>query len=344
MNTVNTATAEKFVKKPTLKKIIAGIIAFGVLCFGMLAYFGLNPLTALNYVSVPLIGPISPKFLFAVYGEDAKGKMKTPMGVEIANNRLYVSDAGNHRIQVFDMKGRPLFTFGKFGAGAGKLNYPYGLAADNTDLYVADMHNGRVAVFDLNGNFKKYFGGEGKKRIFRVPTNIFVAADRVYITDAGLHSLLVFDKQGKQLFKIGGTKGNKIGQLVYPNAVLVKDDSIYISDSGNNRVQIFDLNGKFIKLLAGETKAGEEGQTNNSTTLINPRGLGIDPKGVLYVASPILNTITVFDLEENKQLFAFGSSGPENDQFYVANDIAIDDQGRIYIADKGNNRVAVYGF
>ncbi len=323
-------------KKTTLKRVLIAIGLVGVGVFAVLMFLGRNPVSALNYLSVPFLKPLPPQFLYAIYGEGQKGKFNRPMGIEIADNKIYVTDAGNDRIQVFDMKGKPLFTFGKSGTGKGQVIYPYGMGSDKDYLYVADMHNHRVSLYKFDGTFVKNFAGENGKSPFRLPTNVYVDGNEVFITDVGFHSLFIYGKDGKKIRQIGGKLGAREGQFAYPNAVCVENNQIYVSDTGNNRVQVFDRDGKFIKVLSGS-------KDPKQTTVVNPRGLVFDPKGLLYVVSPILNQVTVFN-EEGDVVFTFGSSGSDNEQFDVANDLAIDQQGRIYVVDKSNNRVVVYGF
>ena len=47
-----------------------------------------------------------------------------PIGIAIAGNEVFVSDAGNNRIQVFDRDGRFLRLFGSEGEGPGELARP----------------------------------------------------------------------------------------------------------------------------------------------------------------------------------------------------------------------------
>ncbi len=68
-----------------------------------------------------------------------------------AQNRLYVSDGGNQRVQVFDANGAYLTTIGgKWGTLSGHFRAPFGLAtgADGS-LYVADSNLHRVQRFLL---------------------------------------------------------------------------------------------------------------------------------------------------------------------------------------------------
>src|ERR1700740_3688363 len=49
------------------------------------------------------------------YGDD-NGKIKYPYGIAIKDNRLYVVDKGNNRIQITDLEGKYIGQFGSCGS------------------------------------------------------------------------------------------------------------------------------------------------------------------------------------------------------------------------------------
>ena len=63
---------------------------------------------------------------------------------------IAVSDATNHRIQLFHPNGTLAFELGSRGSGPGELIGPYGLAfGPNGLLAVSDVGNHRVQVFRI---------------------------------------------------------------------------------------------------------------------------------------------------------------------------------------------------
>ena len=78
-------------------------------------------------------------------------QFSSPTDITISNNKVYVADFGNHRIQVL----HTFFfsTFGKEGSGKGQFNHPQGIACDSTgNLYVANSDNHRIQVFTAEGS------------------------------------------------------------------------------------------------------------------------------------------------------------------------------------------------
>jgi DNA-binding beta-propeller fold protein YncE len=61
---------------------------------------------------------------------------------------VYVSDAGNRRIQKFDGNGKFLCQFGKKGSGEAILGRPGGIAVDLAgNIYVVDRQSHRVKKY-----------------------------------------------------------------------------------------------------------------------------------------------------------------------------------------------------
>lgn len=87
---------------------------------------------------------------------DSKGEFQrfivtqgVPRGVAIdAKNRLYVVNVLAHQVDVYDLKGKQLTTFGTQGMGPGQFSYPNDVAIDGAGrIYVTDRANNQVQVW-----------------------------------------------------------------------------------------------------------------------------------------------------------------------------------------------------
>ncbi len=68
-----------------------------------------------------------------------------------SQGRLYLADAYQGQVRVFDPQGVELSALGSFGELPGQLRTPSGLAIDdNNRLFVASVNTGRVEVFGLD--------------------------------------------------------------------------------------------------------------------------------------------------------------------------------------------------
>lgn len=86
---------------------------------------------------------------------------------------VWVTDACNHRVQVFDARGsqaKLVKSWGQQGHEPGQLNYPYDILLDPAALagedrgrvYLCEFGNHRVQKFTLDGQFVGSFGKNGR--------------------------------------------------------------------------------------------------------------------------------------------------------------------------------------
>ena len=106
---------------------------------------------------------------------------------------MYVTNAKNNHIQVFNPEGQFLRQFG--GQGNEELDFPAGISIDSDDtVYVADRNNHRVSIFTLEGKFLTSFGSRGGgPGQFNNPRRITV--DRsgiIYVADSHNNRIQIF--------------------------------------------------------------------------------------------------------------------------------------------------------
>ena len=92
------------------------------------------------------------------------GKFARPQDLAIdEQDRIWVTDACNHRIQVFDSEGKLLFLWGTEGSSPGALYYPYDLVFDDAEnVYICEYGNHRVQKFTRAGQSLGCWGHEGR--------------------------------------------------------------------------------------------------------------------------------------------------------------------------------------
>jgi DNA-binding beta-propeller fold protein YncE len=111
------------------------------------------------------------------------------LGID-AQDRIYVADSCNHRIQIFSREGRWLKTYGRAGRGLGELSYPYDVRVDRQGRqYVCEFGNSRIQVFDANQHPIEIIGGPGAAPgQFNNPWAIALdSRGNLYVADAGNH-------------------------------------------------------------------------------------------------------------------------------------------------------------
>ena len=138
----------------------------------------------------------------------ADGELNGPMGLAFSqDDRMYVSDSYNHRVQVFTKDGEFLGKWGRLGCEEGEFNLPWGITVDKEGcVYVADWKNARVQKFSSDGEFVAVFGGpdSGEGRLQR-PSGVAVDNDGdVYVADWGAHCLKIYAPDGSHMLTLLG--------------------------------------------------------------------------------------------------------------------------------------------
>ncbi|ODA41994.1 6-bladed beta-propeller [Desulfosporosinus sp. BG] len=322
-------------------KVYLSMLATFVLVTTVFCYFFLWKDTNLSAQVQKVVNskaqPVFSEMIYGGFGDDALNK---PMDVAVIDQFVYVTDTNNKRVQVFDLGGTPFFKFGKEGTGKGEFKFPYGIAGDKQgQVYVSDLYNGCISIFDSKGKFIKYFAEKDpNEKLIEAPGSLRISGDKLYVTDIKKSKVLVFNMEGKLVKEIGGL-GQKAGQFQAPNALTVdKDGNLYVVDTGNQRVQVFDKDYKYVRSINGSANGAGD------SIFVNPRGIGVDSRGILYVVSNLTHLVNGFDLSDKtgKKLFSFGGNGESNTQFSLPNGLFVDENDNVYITDSSNQRVAVY--
>ncbi len=173
--------------------------------------------------------------------------LERPSGVVVEGGKIFVAEAGAHRISVFDGRGKKMSEFGKRGSGPCEFNFPTHIAGlPDGRLLVTDAMNARVQILDPDGKPLSVVGsrGDGSGHFDR-PKG--VAADKsghIYVVDALFDNVQVFDAEGRFLLNFG-EPGRGVGEFWMPAGIAVgPDNRILVADAYNRRVQVFRYLGE----------------------------------------------------------------------------------------------------
>ncbi|GEM_PF-1037166 len=292
---------------------------------------------------------------------DGPGELFMPWGIAIdKQDRVFVSDYGNNRVQVFDPEGAWLGGWGRLGGREGEFRGPVGIAVGpQGNVYVADAFNYRVQVFTPEGEFVRGWRGPaaqgaGAGRPF-TPWGIAVGPDgSVYVTDLHANRVYKFSREGELLLSWGGF-GTREGQFTGPTGIAVLGDRVYVVDSLGYRIQVFTPDGEYLfqwgsfcdlYIHPGRGCRDPDGPgplESGDGQLSSPWGIAFDAQKRVYVADSANKRIQVFT-PEGDFLLKWGELGRGPGQFDNPVGVALDSQGAVYVADLNNNRIQKFVF
>ena len=186
------------------------------------------------------------------------------------NNKLYVVDSYNHRVQKFDIHGNYLLQLGSIGTGEGQLNQPLRITTHQDKVFVADRKNNRISVFYNDGKFHSIIGQKKLSQYFDVTVNI---NGEILVADWGHHCMYIFTLDGHYVNRIALCKGTDDLELKYPCSITTDSNGfILMADTSNHCISIFDKIGNYLHCFESDYQ------------FKFPHGIAIGQNNYMYVS------------------------------------------------------------
>lgn len=194
--------------------------------------------------------------------------------------------------------------------------------------------------------------GESRKASFSDPFGIAVdSRGAVYVADAGeSNRIRRITSEGRVEAIAGSTEGYADGdrnsaQFNTPSGICIdRRGNIILADTANNRIRKIDPKGE-VTTLAGTAEAGLKDGAALEAQFDSPLGVASDAEGNVYVADSYNDCIRKISTDGRVSTVAGGKSpGLADGQreaalFDTPSGIAIDQQGNLFVADTGNDRI-----
>jgi len=284
-----------------------------------------------------------------------------PLGVCFdGTGRIIVSDTGNNCVKVFDKDGAFLFKFGKRGYGDSEFLNPFHVfkgrdnaffvvdpgnicvkkfsasgkfllkfkehllsvsdAAAHPDgsVYICDYLDRSVKIFSAEGNFKGFYRD---RFYYTKPTIIAISAEGyVAVEDSGTGTIEVLSPENKVAQKFE-TSSNYRGGKVYA-ACADRNGTIFSTSFQDDYVSCLGLTGSGSSFGGNGTAPG---------LFREPRGIGTDSKGRVFVSDSFNGRIEQFD-NNGKFLAEFnGYDWPLQ--------LAVGQDDSVYVSETGRNLI-----
>jgi sugar lactone lactonase YvrE len=216
-----------------------------------------------------------------------------------------------------------------------QLSEPYGMAVDSkNNLYVADQKVGAIFIFNTETRDLEMIKNKTHAHFVRIIGLAMDDGDRLFVSDPGLHHVLVLDSTHKAVDVI--TDG-----MVDPSGLAIDKENrlLYVADVELDQVLVYDADTFKLKRKIGTT--GHKHELTSPGDFAKPTGVAVDQEGNLYVCDTLNDRIESFDAD-GKFISTFGKNGDGPGYFARPKGIAIDGDGHIWVADGMQDRVQVF--
>jgi sugar lactone lactonase YvrE len=163
---------------------------------------------------------------------------------------------------------------------------------------------------------------------------------------SSLDPIMEFDSQGNFLRAFGR------GIFVFPHGIFVDQSGhVWVADaksadsktavSRGNAVLEFDPNGKLVRTIGRPGNA-----SHTAPTFHLPSAVLVAPDGDIFIADghdPGERYARILKLDRNGRVIKqWGENGSGPGQFDMPHALAMDSRGRLFVADRGNNRIQIF--
>ena len=207
------------------------------------------------------------EFLFTFSEE-----MKSPVGICIYLNKVYVTQFDANSLTVYSIEGRYIQSVGREGNTELEFDWPRGIAVStvNNLIYICDCWNSRIHCLNLNLTFNSFIS-----KLTR-PRDIKLTPQDIVVLTEGSPCILFYD-YSHQLIRQIVTRGEG-KQVIAPRYFCLDTEfNIMMTDLSADRVLIFSNRGELLH------KFGKRGDGRGD--FIYPRGIAVDKEDRIIVVS-----------------------------------------------------------
>ncbi len=274
-------------------------------------------------------------------------QLSDPTGLAVAKDgTLFIADRGAHRIYALSPSGRLEAVALKLADGWRELNGPISIAVDDEGqvLFVAEAGNQRLLRVHLATGEVDIWGSEGPAD----DTPSWERPERIAWSSAD-QSLWVLDDFGHRLTQLS-SEGKLMNQWTLPlparGIAVDEHGALYLSIGAQVWRRAAD---GLPELVAGRGRPGTAGDGGPAemAELWAPTALRVSAPGELFVLDPVVSLIRKVDASGQMHTVAgngsigwLGDGLPADDSTYHCADVVEGANGRLYVADSLNHRVA----
>ena len=255
-------------------------------------------------------------------------------------DEIYLIDAGNSQLVLFNRDGYPTDNVGK-GRG---LHNIISTMRHNNKLYVCcgsnrDFPSGNINILN-NAFFSEQQLVLSQKTSHQekfVTKQVMSGLNGAfYALQSNDSTINVFDSDWNFLRRIV-PRHESLGVLEPASIVAMAQDqngTMYFLSEEKGRVFVYDYNETF--LFSFGDKGGDKGK------MARPRSISVDSRNKrIYISDYLRHTVLVYTIK-GKWLYEIGSKGDRPGYLFYPSGVCSDNNGTLFVADTFNHRVQIF--
>ncbi len=263
-------------------------------------------------------------------GAQSRSKKKKKAPTPVRPTGIWISDRDNGRIVFMeDLQGNGFISLGISGFGLGRFLDPNQIWVDEQGrIHVADTGNNRVVRFNnMNGQGWTEMAG------FSSPMGVATRGDQIYVADTEKDRVLVYEEFG----------GRLINTLTHPE--MEKPQQLWLDHEGWLYVVCGrdPAGGKIVQARQrGEHFWWDVYKGQGLASAATSPGQVVTRRKRMYYIDRYSHRLVEVESAKGGTVREAGSYGRATTQLVRPGGLAVDQEGRFYIADSGNDRLLRY--
>ncbi|MBI1356749.1 MAG: redoxin domain-containing protein [Acidobacteria bacterium] len=260
-------------------------------------------------------------------GDFREARFRSPQGMAVEGDLLYVADTDNHALRRVDLRARTVLTLAGDGeqdldfnnlpgpARGRRLNSPWDLTIAHGVLFIAMAGPHQIWGYDLEEGYLAGHAGSGREdhvdgpllaASLAQPSGLSHDGTHLFVADSEVSSIRAVDLDprgghvktvlGQGLFDFGDVDGGPAeARLQHPLDVEYAEGTLFVADTYNNKIKAVGLHTRSARTFAGSGVAGFADGPAEQAAFHEPGGLS-HADGKLYVADTNNHRIRVVDV------------------------------------------------
>ena len=203
-----------------------------------------------------------------------------------------------------------------------------------TSEQVAALKSGPMLPYKANASWAQLPKGMN----FGEASGVDVDKDgNVWVFNRGHWPVIEFDRSGKMLqawtedtFHVKSTHGLRVGP----------DGNLWCVDVAGHVVFKMSPQGKVLMVIGN--RQGTPGNNEALDGLNQPTNVAFRTNGDIYVSDGYVNSRVVEFNSDGEYVRHWGKKGTGDSEFNLVHDVQVDTRGRVYVADRLNERIQVF--